>query len=286
MPSREGDRLSERAFEAILAATHAAFAAAKPGVSGGAVDAASRSACLAAGFEQFPHHTGHGTGFRYHESRPQIVPGSDHVIASGHVIATEPGYYADGLGGFRHEDNAVVTESGANVLATTFYGLDDKAPERGERLPVAVHDRAAVDVQGLARYVTRRRGPEEIDGPCDLFGDGQSVASGISLVTCDSSSNPEAIVPSILLVIVYPGATALMRIPRRPTPRRGHASDPRLPALAALYDSRFGMPTLAAIDEMLTIAAAATPSARDKRRDSNGRSRPGGRRGGPTTIRR
>ena len=115
----------KRAFEAILAASHAAFAAAKPGVTGGAVDAASRSACLAAGFEQFPHHTGHGTGFRYHESRPQIVPGSDHVIAAGHVIATEPGYYADGLGGFRHEDNAVVTESGANVLATTSYGLDD-----------------------------------------------------------------------------------------------------------------------------------------------------------------
>ena len=28
-------------------------------------------------------------------------------------------------GGFRHEDNAVVAESGANVLATTSYGLDD-----------------------------------------------------------------------------------------------------------------------------------------------------------------
>jgi Xaa-Pro dipeptidase len=113
------------AFEAVLTASQAAFAAAKPGVTGGAVDAASRAACLAAGFEQFPHHTGHGTGFRYHESRPQIVPGSDHVLAAGQVIATEPGYYADGLGGFRHEDNAVVTEDGAQVLATTSYGLDD-----------------------------------------------------------------------------------------------------------------------------------------------------------------
>lgn len=113
------------AFEAVLAASQAAFAAAKPGATGGAVDAASRAACLAAGFEQFPHHTGHGTGFRYHESRPQIVPGSDHVLAAGQVIATEPGYYADGVGGFRHEDNAVVTEDGAKVLATTSYGLDD-----------------------------------------------------------------------------------------------------------------------------------------------------------------
>jgi Xaa-Pro dipeptidase len=113
------------AFEAVLAASNAAFSAAKPGVTGGTVDAASRAACLAAGFEQFPHHTGHGTGFRYHESRPQIVPGSDHVLAAGHVIITEPGHYAEGLGGFRHEDNAVVTEDGANVLATTSYGLDD-----------------------------------------------------------------------------------------------------------------------------------------------------------------
>jgi Xaa-Pro dipeptidase len=113
------------ALEAVLAASQAAFAAAKPGVTGEAVDAASRAACLAAGFEQFPHHTGHGTGFRYHESRPQIVPGSDHIVSAGHVIATEPGYYADGVGGFRHEDNALVTEDGAKVLATTSYGLDD-----------------------------------------------------------------------------------------------------------------------------------------------------------------
>ena len=113
------------AFEAVLAASQAAFAAAKPGATGGAVDAASRAACLAAGFEQFPHHTGHGTGFRYHESRPQIVPGSDHVLAAGQVIATEPGYYADGVGGFRHEDNAVVTEDGAKGPRDTSYGLDD-----------------------------------------------------------------------------------------------------------------------------------------------------------------
>jgi Xaa-Pro aminopeptidase len=113
------------AFDAVMAASRVAFDVARPGVSGGEVDAASRAACAAAGFEQFPHHTGHGTGFRYHESRPQIVPGSDHVIAAGHVIATEPGVYAEGLGGFRHEDNAVVTEDGAKVLATTSYGLDD-----------------------------------------------------------------------------------------------------------------------------------------------------------------
>jgi Xaa-Pro aminopeptidase len=118
---------SERQHEALAAsqaAADAAFAAARPGVSGGEVDAASRAAVAARGFTQFPHHTGHGTGFRYHESRPQLVPNSDHGLEAGMVIVTEPGIYEDGLGGFRIEDDAVVTEDGAVKLATTDYGLD------------------------------------------------------------------------------------------------------------------------------------------------------------------
>jgi NAD(P)-dependent dehydrogenase (short-subunit alcohol dehydrogenase family) len=73
----------------------------------------------------FPHHTGHGVGFRYHESRPQLVPGSGHVLAENMVIATEPGVYGEELrGGFRHEDDAVVTPDGAVPLVTTGYGLE------------------------------------------------------------------------------------------------------------------------------------------------------------------
>jgi Xaa-Pro aminopeptidase len=103
----------------------AAFAAAKPGATGGDVDRTSREAIAAAGFTQFPHHTGHGTGFRYHESRPQLVPGSTDVLSAGNVIITEPGIYGPELGGgVRHEDNAFVTEQGAVVLATTDYPLD------------------------------------------------------------------------------------------------------------------------------------------------------------------
>ena len=101
------------------------FAAAKPGATGDDVDRASREACAAAGFTQFPHHTGHGTGFRYHESRPQLVPGSTHCLSAGNVIITEPGIYSSELnGGVRHEDNAVVTDAGAVVLATTDYSFD------------------------------------------------------------------------------------------------------------------------------------------------------------------
>ncbi len=113
------------AYAAVQAAVRAGFAAAVPGATGGEVDAASRAACLAAGFTQFPHHTGHGTGFRYHESRPQLVPGGADVLAAGNVIITEPGIYSAELGGgVRHEDNAVVTPAGAIVLATTTYDFE------------------------------------------------------------------------------------------------------------------------------------------------------------------
>lgn len=103
-------------------ATRAAFAAARPGVTGGEVDAASRAYVRDHGLEQFPHHTGHGTGFRYHESRPQITIGSAHPLAAGHVIVAEPGIYLPDVGGFRWEDDAVVGADGAVELATTDDG--------------------------------------------------------------------------------------------------------------------------------------------------------------------
>jgi Xaa-Pro dipeptidase len=113
------------AYRASRAATAAAFAASVPGATGADVDAASRAAIADAGFTQFPHHTGHGVGFRWHETRPQLVPGSEHVLAENMVVVAEPGIYERELrGGFRHEDNAVVTPGGAVPLATTSFGLD------------------------------------------------------------------------------------------------------------------------------------------------------------------
>jgi Xaa-Pro aminopeptidase len=120
-------KASERQHEAmaaVFAAQEAAFAAARPGATGDQVDAASRAACKEAGFEQFPHHTGHGVGFRYHESMPWITKGSEQTLGANMTIVTEPGVYEEGLGGFRWEDNAVVTPDGAVRLVETDYGLD------------------------------------------------------------------------------------------------------------------------------------------------------------------
>jgi len=120
---KASDRQRE-AMAAVFAAQEAAFAAAQPGATGGDVDTASRSACKEAGFEQFPHHTGHGVGFRYHESMPWLTKGSDQALDAGMTIVTEPGVYEEGLGGFRWEDDAVVTADGAVRLGETDYGLD------------------------------------------------------------------------------------------------------------------------------------------------------------------
>jgi len=114
------------AYEAVRQAADAAFAAAVPGATGGDVDATSRATCADAGFEQFPHHTGHGVGFRLHESRPQLVPGSTHELRESMLIVTEPGVYqAEIDGGIRYEDAAVVRPGGARLLGGTDYGLDD-----------------------------------------------------------------------------------------------------------------------------------------------------------------
>src|SRR5436190_11665291 len=95
------------AYNAARAGTTAAFAAAVPGAPGAEVDAASRAAVSGGGFNQFPHHTGHGVGFRWHETRPQLVPGGEHVLAENMVVVAEPGVYEAELhGGFRHEDDA------------------------------------------------------------------------------------------------------------------------------------------------------------------------------------
>jgi Xaa-Pro dipeptidase len=120
---RADDRQRE-AMAAVFAAQEAAFAAARPGATGGEVDAVSRAACAEAGFEQFPHHTGHGVGFRYHEAMPWITKGSEQVLEQGMTIVTEPGVYEQGLGGFRWEDDAVVTPDGAMRLVETDYDLD------------------------------------------------------------------------------------------------------------------------------------------------------------------
>ncbi len=106
-------------LEAVAAAQRAAIAAVRPGVSGDAVDRAAREALQARGLATyFIHLTGHGLGFRYHESIPLLYPGAENVLADGMVTSIEPGIYAPEFGGIRIEDNIAVTLRGSEVLSS------------------------------------------------------------------------------------------------------------------------------------------------------------------------
>lgn len=105
-------------FKTIRAAQEAAIVAVKPGVTAGEVDQAARKVIHDAGYtdNEFLHVTGHGIGFRYHEPTPLLCPGGDTILEEGMVHTVEPGLYRADFGGFRIEDNILVTDRGAEVM--------------------------------------------------------------------------------------------------------------------------------------------------------------------------
>lgn len=119
------DEQQRSAYEAILAAHRAAFAAVHPGATGTEVDAAARNTISDAGWGNgFVHHTGHGIGFRYHEPHPTLMPGQDTPLEVGMVSTLEPGIYMAGLGGLRREENLLITEGGPEYLSTFDHHLE------------------------------------------------------------------------------------------------------------------------------------------------------------------
>ncbi|HSH02131.1 MAG TPA: Xaa-Pro peptidase family protein [Anaerolineae bacterium] len=114
----EIDEELTRIYEAVRLANAAGKAAAVPGVTGEAIDAAARQVIDEAGYGQyFIHRTGHGLGLEVHEE-PGIVAGNTAELPVGAVFTVEPGIYLPGRGGVRIEDDVVITTTGHRSLTT------------------------------------------------------------------------------------------------------------------------------------------------------------------------
>jgi Xaa-Pro aminopeptidase len=104
---------------AVLEAQQAASRQMIPGNSYEDPDIAARQSLDKAGLgDYFVHVTGHGLGFRFHESTPFLMPGASGTLKEGIVSSVEPGVYIPGFGGIRIEDNVAVGGDGPDFLST------------------------------------------------------------------------------------------------------------------------------------------------------------------------
>jgi Xaa-Pro aminopeptidase len=103
-------------FDHMLASQDAAFDAIRPGATCADVDAAVNRYFEEHDLQRFwRQHTGHGTGLRNHEA-PFLDVGDPTPLEPGMVFTIEPGLYDDDVGGFRHSDTVVVTDTGYELL--------------------------------------------------------------------------------------------------------------------------------------------------------------------------
>lgn len=103
----------------VLEAQQAASQQLYPGNSYEAPDSAARGVLEDAGLgEYFVHVTGHGLGFRFHESTPFLMPGASGTLVEGIVTSVEPGVYIPDFGGIRIEDDVAVGKEGPVFLSS------------------------------------------------------------------------------------------------------------------------------------------------------------------------
>jgi Xaa-Pro aminopeptidase len=94
-------------------------AAARPGATFSAIDAAARDVIAAAGHgSRFFHRLGHGIGLEVHED-PYVIAGHDEPAVAGDAFSVEPGIYLEGRYGVRVEDIVVCTADGSESLNRT-----------------------------------------------------------------------------------------------------------------------------------------------------------------------
>ena len=109
-----GDYSAQHAelFDIAHQAHQQALSLIKPGVPCADVDSTIQQFFSDRGLaEHLRHRVGHGFGLVYHE-RPYTSEGSPEVYQPGMLISVEPGLYMEGVGGFRHSDTVLITDTG------------------------------------------------------------------------------------------------------------------------------------------------------------------------------
>ncbi len=103
---------ARKPFDVMMEARQCVFEMTKPGAIMSDVDRASNDIFRKYRFEDaMRHRAGHGMGVTSHEG-PFLAEGEEKEIRPGMVFTIEPGIYFPGLGGFRHSDTVMTTESG------------------------------------------------------------------------------------------------------------------------------------------------------------------------------
>lgn len=100
----------------VLEAQMAGIRAAKSGIPGCEIDAASRRVIQDAGFgAYFGHGFGHSVGLDIHEE-PFLNPREKRLMPDGAVVSAEPGIYLPGKYGVRIEDVMILHPEGSEVI--------------------------------------------------------------------------------------------------------------------------------------------------------------------------
>lgn len=114
----------QAAFRVVRSSVDAAFAALRPGAAGWEVDAAARSALVAAGWPEYDHATGHEVGRSAHDGGVVLGPRWERygqtphrLVEVGQVVTLELGVDVPGRGYLGLEEMAVVAERGPRWLS-------------------------------------------------------------------------------------------------------------------------------------------------------------------------
>jgi len=109
---------AKKPFDVMTEARQLAYELTVPGNSMSYVDEQVNQVFHKAGYEQnLLHRTGHSIGVTGHEA-PFLAEGYDRQIEPGMIFTIEPGVYIPGIGGFRHSDTVLITETGNRALTS------------------------------------------------------------------------------------------------------------------------------------------------------------------------